>query len=97
MEGGLETEIVFTGHASNRMRQRGISEAVVDVILAYGESGDAGAGARSHWMGRQGLRDLRRDNGGSKYNKIRRIKELYLIANRGRVITAAYGKRQRYT
>jgi hypothetical protein len=82
----------FTRHARERTAARSIPPLVADMILEFGESIDAGDGARKYALSRQSIREVRRYAGPRFADEMNRFRarNAYVVATTDRVITAAY-------
>lgn len=80
----------MTIHARNRSSERSISEDVIDLILGYGSSIDAGDGAQKFALTKRSLRAIRQDFGSEISAATERYRRVYVVAAAGRVITAAF-------
>ena len=91
----MEKNYSFTRHARQRSAGRSIPQFVTEAILSYGNSWDAGAGARKFSLTKEGMRELRQDEGRSFTNTINayRCRNVYVIASAGRVVTVAYASK----
>jgi hypothetical protein len=81
-----------TRHARDRSSSRLIPEMVAEIIIDFGESEDAGDGARKYVLTKESMRDLRRAAGRAIANAVSpyRRRHAYVVAAGGRVITVAY-------
>jgi hypothetical protein len=82
----------FTRHARDRSTARAIPPMVAEIILEYGQSCDAGHGARKYALTRDSMRNLRRRAGPELTKALERYRTLnaYVVATAGQVITCAY-------
>ena len=94
----MEQGFSFTRHARQRSAGRGIPQFVIEAILSYRNSRDAGAEARKYSLAKEGMRELRQDEGRGFTKTINayRRRNTYVIAAAGRVITAAYASKSRF-
>ncbi|MCG6557686.1 hypothetical protein MB818_05715 [Ruegeria sp. 1NDH52C] len=83
----------LTRHAANRAAQRSIPIDVIDLILAYGDSRDAGDGARKYALSRRGLREVRKDRATKSPSKLDHFRRAYVIASDEKIITAAFASK----
>lgn len=85
----------FTRHARERSAWRSIPEFVTAVILAYGNSLEAGDGTRKYFLAKESMRQLRQDEGRSFTNTINsyRRRNTYVVATGGRIVTVAYASK----
>jgi hypothetical protein len=67
---------------------------IADIILEYGESRDAGDGARKYALTKQSMGELRRRAGRELAKAIDtyRNRNAYVVARAGRIITVAYSR-----
>lgn len=80
----------LTRHAADRAAQRSIPVEVIDLILTYGESRDAGDGARKYALSRRGLREVRKDRATEARTKLDHFRRAYVVTNGEKIITAAF-------
>lgn len=80
----------LTHHAANRAAQRSIPVEVIDLILTYGDSLDAGDGARKFALSGQGLREARRDQAIEARTRLDHFRRAYVVATGEKIITAAF-------
>lgn len=83
----------FTRHAANRAAQRSIPVEMIDLILAYGDSRDAGDGTRKYALSRRGLREARQDRATEAGTKLNHFRRAYVVATNGKIITAAFASK----
>lgn len=88
----MATPYAFTRHASERSGARSIPPMIAEIILEFGESHDAGDGARKYALSKQSMRQLRRHAGRELVKAIGpyRNRNAYVVANGDRIITIAY-------
>lgn len=89
----MPNPFIVTQHARHRSEQRSIPHPVIGLILDYGDSLDAGDGARKFALSKSSLRALRRDYGALASNQLDHFRKAYVVASEGRVITAAFARR----
>jgi hypothetical protein len=83
----------LTRHAADRAAQRSIPAEVIDLILTYGESRDAGDGARKYGLSRHGLREVRKDRATQACTKLDHFRHVYVVTNGEMIITAAFASK----
>jgi hypothetical protein len=85
----------FTHHAKERSTARSISPMIVELIIEYGESRDAGDGARKYALTKRSMCELRRRAGPelAKAIGLYRNRNAYVVAKGERIITSAYSTR----
>ena len=81
-----------TQHARHRSEQRSIPHPVIGLILDYGDSLDAGDGARKFALSKSSMRTLRQDYGIQASKQLDHFRKAYVVATKGRVITAAFAQ-----
>lgn len=81
-----------TRHAHERSTGRGIPPMIAELIIEFGESLDAGDGARKYALTKKSMRDLRRFAGRAITNAVAsyRNRNAYVVASANRIITVAY-------
>jgi hypothetical protein len=84
----------FTRHANERSTSRNISPMIAEIILEFGESLDAGDGARKYALTKQSMGELRRRAGRELTKAIDpyRNRNAYVVARAGHIITVAYSR-----
>lgn len=89
----------FTSHAKDRSNSRVIPEMIAELIIEYGDSRDAGDGARKYALTKKSLSTLRRRAGCeiAKVLAAYRSRNAYVVAAGGRIITVAYANRPVFT
>jgi hypothetical protein len=82
----------FTRHAHDRSSARVISPMIAEIIIEYGESKDAGDGARKYALTKQSMCELRHIAGRELTKAINfyRNRNAYVVAVGGRIVTVAY-------
>lgn len=83
----------LTRHAADRAAQRSIPVEVIDLILTYGDSRDAGEGARKHALSRRGLREVRKNRAAKADSKLDHFRHAYVITNGEVIITAGFASK----
>lgn len=83
----------FTRHAWHRAAERSVPTSLISLLLDYGESRDAGEGARKFAFSKTSLRHLKRDLGPSAIENLDRYRKAYVVAAEGHVITVAFARR----
>jgi hypothetical protein len=88
----MASSYAFTRHAKDRSGVRAIPEMIAEIIIEYGESRDAGDGARKYALTKESMSLLRRRAGRELANAISlyRNRNAYVVACGGRIITVAY-------
>jgi hypothetical protein len=88
----MTSPYAFTRHASERSSGRSIPPMIVEIIIEYGESHDAGEGARKYALTKLSMRQLRRYAGRELAKAINyyRNRNAYVVAIGDRIITTAY-------
>lgn len=80
-------------HAFRRSAERSISVEIIDLVLGYGHSVEAGNGARKFAFSKQSLKAIRQDFGRELTTALKHYRKVYVVAASGRVITAAFASR----
>ena len=82
----------FTRHAKERSGVRAIPEMIAELIIEYGESRDAGDGARKCALTKESMSLLRRRAGSgiAKAIGFHRDRNAYVVASGDRIVTVAY-------
>ena len=83
----------ITRHAANRAAQRSIPVEVIDLILTYGDSRDAGDGTRKYALSSRGLREARHDRATEAGAKLNYFRRAYVVATDEKIITAAFASK----
>lgn len=83
----------MTLHAKQRAAQRVIPDEIISLILEYGEARNAGDAAEKFALTRVSLRQIRRELGRGATPALSHYRKAYIVAARGRVITAAFAAR----
>jgi hypothetical protein len=88
----MTSSYAFTRHAKDRSGVRAIPEMIAELIVEYGESRDAGDGARKYALTKESMSLLRRraGSGVAKAIGFYRDRNAYVVASGGRIITVAY-------
>lgn len=86
----------FTHHAKERSTARDIPPLITDIIVEFGESRDAGDGAKKHTLTKQSMSEIRRAGGRelAKTIEFYRSRNAYVVVSGSKIITVAYAKRQ---
>ena len=85
---------MFTRHAEVRCQQRGIPQDVVQTLLVYGRQGHH-HGAEVYFMDREARMRARTGLGKRRYAQVAdRLNAYLVVANDGRIITAAKRKQR---
>jgi hypothetical protein len=81
-----------TRHARDRSTARAIPPMIAEIILEFGQSRDAGDGARKYALTKEGMRELRRSGGREITKAVEpyRKRNAYVVATEGRIVTVAY-------
>ncbi len=87
------TIIAFSHHAQGRIAQRGLSPHEVQLIRDYGESRQAGEGARKFALSRHSVRELREDFSDLSRRRLDLLRRAYVVATDDVVVTAAFANR----
>lgn len=83
--------IPVTKHAADRIQQRGIPMAAVDLAINFGREVPAGGGATAHRLDAKGLKKARAYCGGSLGQLEDRVRGIEVILGRnGQLITAQH-------
>ena len=82
----------YTRHARERMRQRGISEWLADIILDHGEATNADGQCLKFGLSKAALRDIRQIYGREVANKVAQYRRTYLVMDAERVVTTVMAK-----
>ena len=82
----------FTMHAEGRIRQRGISQEVLDVIMEFGQL-DYANGATLMHMSKQSINNYLKYSDMPNYQITSKLKKTYLVECQGKVLTAAHKRR----
>lgn len=88
--------IAFSLHAQGRIAQRGLSLNEVQLIWDYGESRQAGEGARKFALSRRSVRELREDFSNLSRRRLDLLRRAYVVATDDVVVTAAFANRPVY-
>ena len=82
---------VVTRHARERSSARVIPPMIAEIIIEYGESTEAGDGARKYALTKRSMCELRHVAGRELAKAINpyRNRNAYVVANGGRIITIA--------
>ena len=85
----------LTRHARERSTGRGIPPMIVEFILEFGKSRDAGDGARKFALTSESMREIRRFGGREIAKAVApyRNRNAYVVAENQRIITVAYASR----
>ncbi len=83
----------LTRRARHLAEQRAVPGSVIGLILNYGESCDAGEGARKFALSKASLRALRRDLGGRATGNLAHFRKAYIVAAQDRIVTVAFSRR----
>lgn len=88
----MPSSYAFTRHAKDRSGVRTIPEMIAELIIEYGESRDAGNGARKYALTKESMSLLRRRAGSgiAKALSFYRDRNAYVVASGGNIITVAY-------
>jgi hypothetical protein len=81
-----------TRHANERSAARAIPMMIIEIIIEYGESRDAGDGARKYALTKRSMSALRQVAGRELAKAIEsyRNRNAYVVAAGGRIVTVAY-------
>lgn len=82
----------MTRHAQERSTGRSVPPGIAELILSYGDSRDAGDGARKYGLSAESMTELRRDYGRElpKILEPYRRRGAYVVAAADRIITVAF-------
>ena len=83
----------FTHHAWERIAQRGLSPHEVQLICDYGESRQAGEGARKFALSRRSIRELREDFATLSRRRLDLLRHAYVVATDDLIVTADFANR----
>lgn len=88
----MKQAFVFTRHAHERSTARSIPPMIAELIIDFGQSRDAGDGARKYTLTKESMRELRRVAGRAIADAVGRYRNrnAYVVAASGRIITVAY-------
>ena len=88
----MHSSYVFTRHANERATSRAIPPMIVEIIIEYGDSRDAGDGARKYTLTKRSMCELRQVAGRGLAKAIDpyRNRNAYVVAVGGRIVTVAY-------
>jgi len=88
----MNSSYVYTRHANERSTARTIPPMIAEIIIEYGESRDAGDGARKYALTKRSMRELRRVAGRGLANAINpyRNRNAYVVVIGSRIVTVAY-------
>lgn len=89
----MDNTVQMSRHARHRAEQRIFPSPVIEMILEYGESLDAGEGAQKFALSKSSLRTLRKDLGARSLRALHRYRNAYVVASKGRVVTVAFSRR----
>jgi len=81
---------VFTQHAQQRKQQRGFPDGIIDLIIDFGLSCDAGDGARKYALAKDSFRAIRRMYGRQFAEAANRYRRAYVVMAGNRIITTAF-------
>ena len=80
----------LTRHAQLRMQQRSIPSMVIDLLVDFGDSAAAGAGACSYFFSKRSWRRVCR-HAGAAAKHLERWRNVYIImSDDGVIVTAAW-------
>lgn len=82
----------MTRHARERATARNIPPMIAELIVEFGASRECGDGARSYALTGDSMRAIRKAAGKEIAKAIEpyRTRKAYVIANAGRIVTAAF-------
>lgn len=80
----------YTIHALKRIQERCIPLPVVELIVSYGTSRNAGHGARKFGLDKSALTEIREDFGKTYSRKLERFRNAYVVSCDGKIITTAF-------
>ena len=86
--------MILTHHALQRMRQRGIREAVLQTVLDYGREHRDSHGGRVVWLDRQARRFLRGELGCNLGELEKHLRAYAVVADDDAVITVGHRNRR---
>lgn len=92
-EGIMQTaahSIPFTRHATIRMQQRSIPLMVIDLLVDFGDSAAAGAGACSYFFSKRSWQRVCRHAGAAAKHFERRRNVYIIMSDDGVIVTAAW-------
>lgn len=81
---------IITRHARQRTQQRGIPNGIIDLIIDFGRSCDAGDGACRYALAKDSLRAIRRSYGSQFADAASRYRCAYVVMVGNKIITAAF-------
>ena len=79
-----------TNHADKRMKQRSITNEIIELLEIYGAEASAGGNATSLYFTKESRQEMRAELGSRKYKKIADRLNVYLIKNEGTIITVGH-------
>lgn len=85
----------YTRHAQERSTARAIPPFIIELIVEFGSSREAGDGARKFALKKESMREIRRYCGREIAKAVApyRNRNAYVVAAAGRIITSAYASR----
>ena len=86
----MDTIHSLTRHAQQRTQQRQIPLGIVELIMEYGRSVDAGSGARKYSLTKESLRSIRRYFGCQFSDALAQYRRAHVISSGNAVITAYF-------
>jgi hypothetical protein len=89
----MNITMASTTHALERMQQRQIPMGIVDLITTFGESINAGDGARKYALANKSLKKIRRVYGHGIAKAMHSFRLVYVVEADGKIITTAFSKR----
>lgn len=86
-----ESSLSCTAHARARMKQRGIDDAAVGVLLDYGRVEHQPGGSRIFYIDKQGRRELRDELGETAARRLgKRLGAFAVLTPEGAVLTVGH-------
>lgn len=86
----MTPSLPYTRHARDRSTARGIMPPVVELILTYGDSRNAGDGARKYALSGTSFRQIRRELGRDISRSLGKYRRVYVVASPDRIVTVAW-------
>jgi hypothetical protein len=88
----MQSPYDYTRHANERSGARIIPPMIAEIVVEYGESRDAGDGARKYALSKRSMCELRQFAGRELAKAIEpyRSRNAYVVAVGGRIVTVAY-------
>ena len=89
----MGTSYAFSQHARERSSARVIPMMIVEIIIEYGESRDAGNGALKYGLTKQSMSKLRKIAGRELAKAIEAYRNAYVVAAGAHIVTVAFSSK----